>query len=234
MSVLTAILEMLSDGMKIRLTSDSSPQEPRLLPPDLVRQRQVKGGSKSVMHNGMSLQCHGFRLFLSSVLRFSPIATSPVITYIYCSTHRQRTQNYIKTLESEVVRLRESETTLMQERDKLRNQVDNLKTTIIVSNIPLPDGIEDVGISSSPLRTTSPFDMPATVSYSNDALDHPRLHVNFPQRQDSISQAIDYPAQTYPLPSPYQGHRQYNNIPQSAPDLPNGWWSIPHHMNMTG
>lgn len=62
-SVLTVILKMLSDGMKIRLTSDSSPQELRLLPLDLVQQRQVKGGSKCVMHNGMSLQCH---IFVSS------------------------------------------------------------------------------------------------------------------------------------------------------------------------
>ena len=132
------------------------------------------------------------------------------------------------------MRLRESETKLMQERDKLQSQVDNLKTTIFLSNIPLPEGIEDVGTSSSPLRTLSHLDMPATVSYSNDALDHPRLHVNFPQRQESSSQAIDYPTQTYPLPSPYQGHQQYNNVPQSAPDLPNGWWPIPYRMNMSG
>ena len=35
-------------------------------------------------------------------------------------THRQRTQNYIKTLESEVVRLRESESNLLQDKDKLQ------------------------------------------------------------------------------------------------------------------
>lgn len=148
-------------------------------------------------------------------------------------THRQRTQNYIKTLESEVVRLRESETNLIQERDKIQNQVDILRATIILSNIPLPEGIEDIGTSSSPNRTLSHLDMPATVSYSNDTLDHPRLHVNFAQPQVPNNQGMDYPTQTYPLSSPYQGHQQYNNIPQSTPDLPNGWWS-PHRMNMSG
>lgn len=136
-------------------------------------------------------------------------------------THRQRTQNYIKTLESEVVRLREAETSLMQERDKLQSQIVNLKNTIILSNIPLPEGTEDIGTSSPPLRPFADLDMPATVSYSNDALNHPRLHVNFPQRQEPTSQGLDYPTQTYPLSSPYQEHQQYTNVPQSAPDLPN-------------
>lgn len=45
------------------------------------------------------------------------------------STHRQRTQNYIKTLESEVVRLRGSENTLIQERDNLQGKLEILRTT---------------------------------------------------------------------------------------------------------
>lgn len=122
----------------------------------------------------------------------------------------------------------------MQERDKLRSQVDSLRTTTVLSHIPLPEGIEDIGTSSSPLRPFSDLAMPATVSYSNDALDHPRLHVNFPQRQETSSQGLDYPTQTYPLSSPYQSHQQYTNLPQSAPDLPNGWWPIPYRMNMSG
>ena len=40
-------------GNKIRLTSDFRPQD-RQLPLVLVQQRQVKGGSKCVMLNGMS------------------------------------------------------------------------------------------------------------------------------------------------------------------------------------
>ena len=122
----------------------------------------------------------------------------------------------------------------MQERDKLKGQVDSLKTTIILSNIPLPEGIEDLGTSSPPLPPLSDLDMPATVSYSNDSLDHARLHVNFPQRQEYSSQGMDYPTQTYPVSTPYQGHQQYANVSPSAPDLPNGWWPIPYRINMSG
>jgi len=50
-----------------------------------------------------------------------------------CSTHRQRTQNYIKTLESEVVRLRESETKLMQERENLSGVSDQILGLKILS-----------------------------------------------------------------------------------------------------
>ena len=122
----------------------------------------------------------------------------------------------------------------MQERDKLKSQVDSLKTTVILSNIPLPEGIEESGTSSPALGPLSDLDMPATVSYSNDTLDHPRLHVNFPQRQEFNSQGMDYQTQTYPLSTPYQGHQQYTNVSQSAPDLPNGWWPTPYRMNMSG
>ena len=156
-------------------------------------------------------------------------------TYVSYRTHRQRTQNYIKTLESEVVRLREAETNLLQERDKLKGQIETLRTTVILSNIQLPEGVEDIGTTSPPLQQLSTFDMPATVSYANDALDHPRLHVNFPQRQEMCSQGMDYPTQTYPVSAPYQGHEPYANVAQSSPDLPNGWWPIPYHrMNVSG
>lgn len=122
----------------------------------------------------------------------------------------------------------------MQERDKLQSQIVNLKDTIILSNIPLPEGIQDIGTSSAPPRSLSDLDMPATVSYSNDALDHPRLQVNFHQRQEPSSQGMDYPTQTYPLSLPYQEHQQYTNVPQSPPNLPNGWWPTPYRMNMSG
>ena len=123
----------------------------------------------------------------------------------------------------------------MQERDKLKCQVDNLKNSIILSNIPFPEGIEEIETSPPPLRALSDLDMPASVSYANDdALEHPRLHVNFPQRQDLSSQGIDYPTQTYPISTPYQGHQQYTHDPQSAPDLPNGWWPISYRMHTSG
>ncbi|CAF9933607.1 MAG: hypothetical protein ALECFALPRED_005638 [Alectoria fallacina] len=110
----------------------------------------------------------------------------------------------------------------MQERDKLRSQIDNLRTTIVESKIPLPEGVEDIGPPCAPPPPPLfDLDMPATVSYSNDGLDHPRLHVNFPQHQEPSSQGLDFSTQTYPLATPYQGHQQYTNVPQSAPDLPN-------------
>lgn len=122
----------------------------------------------------------------------------------------------------------------MQERDKLKSQIENLRNTFTLSNIPLPDGVEDVGTSSSPFPLLSTLDMPATVSYSNDALDHPRLHVNFPQRQEIGSQGMDYPSQTCPVSTPYQGYQQHNNVSHSTPDLPNGWWPISSRINMSG
>ena len=191
----------------------------------------MRHAQRYVSGTPLACQYHAY-LFLSPVSHCVPIA--PMITYLSCSTHRQRTQNYIKTLESEVVRLRESETNLMQERDKLRSQIDNLRTTIVESKIPLPEGVEDIGPPCAPPPPLFDLDMPATVSYSNDALDHPRLHVNFPQRQEPSSQGLDFSAQTYPLATPYQGHQQYTNVPQSAPDLPNGWWPIPCRLNMSG
>ena len=122
----------------------------------------------------------------------------------------------------------------MQERDKLQNQIDTLKTTIILSNIPLPEGTEDTETSSPHSRPLPDFDMPTTVSYSNDDLDHARLHVKFPQRHEPSTQGADYTTQSYPLSSAYQGQQQYNSVLQSAPDLPNGWWSTPYHMNVSG
>ena len=196
------------------------------------RREQVRHAQRYVF----SFKSPKVAVFLSSllVISCSYLAKIAIKTYVLYSTHRQRTQNYIKTLESEVVRLREAETNLLQERDKLKGQIETLRTTVILSNIPLPEGVEDIGTTSPPLQQLSTFDMPATVSYANDALDHPRLHVNFPQRQEVGSQGMDYPTQTYPVSAPYQGPEQYDNVTQSAPDLPNGWWPTPYRMNVSG
>ena len=140
------------------------------------------------------------------------------------STHRQRTQNYIKTLESEVIRLRESEMKLVEEKEKLQRQVDTLKNNHIFSELPLPPGFEDVSTPLGQLPQVLGFDMPATVSYSTDDRNHQRLHVDF-QRQDP-SQGLGHPTQTYPIAASYQSHQNQ----QDAPDLPNGWW-FPHRMN---
>ncbi|KAL8777532.1 MAG: hypothetical protein Q9213_007813 [Squamulea squamosa] len=105
-------------------------------------------------------------------------------------THRQRTQNYIKTLESEVVRLRGSEGDLMSENKKLLNQVDILRTALILNNVPLPAGFED-----SPQLAQAPLlspELPASVSFKTDNSNHQRLHV-------------DWPTQSYPQPAPTPG-----------------------------
>lgn len=145
------------------------------------------------------------------------------------STHRQRTQNYIKTLESEVVRLRESEMKLMEDKEKLQKQVDILKNNHIFSELPLPPGFEDASTPLAQLPQQFGFDMPATVSYSADDLNHQRLHVDL-QRQDP-AQGLGYPTQTYPMAASYQG-QQGQQGQQAAPDLPNGWW-FPYRMSFT-
>lgn len=136
------------------------------------------------------------------------------------STHRQRTQNYIKTLETEVVRLRESEMKLMQDRDGLRGQVEILKFTIVSSNIPLPAGIEDPG-QATQSRPLSGFDMPATISYSADTLDHDRLQVHWPDHSTQAATS-GFSQSFYDQGKPRsQGHQQANAY-KTLPDLPNG------------
>ncbi|MCJ1276103.1 hypothetical protein MMC21_003908 [Puttea exsequens] len=133
-------------------------------------------------------------------------------------THRQRTQNYIKTLEVEVVRLRESETSLLQERDKLRGYVDVLKNTIILSNIPLPPDLEETTSTAAAPRSFDEFDMPASVSYEPDDFNHDRLHVHFTPQEST--QGFGYSAPPYPPAAPYSNHAR----PQSnSADLSNDY-----------
>lgn len=93
-------------------------------------------------------------------------------------THRLRTQNYIKTLESEVIRLRASEGDLTTENKKLQDQVELLRTSLILANVPLPAGFE----GSPQLAQPNPSDinMPATVAFKLDSSNHQRLHVDWP------------------------------------------------------
>lgn len=110
-------------------------------------------------------------------------------------THRQRTQNYIKTLESEVIRLRGSEGDLTEKNKKLQDQVELLRTSLILANVPLPAGFE----GSPQLAQPTPFDldMPATVAFKPDSSNHQRLHVSWP------SPPANRPAPA-PVPAPVQ------------------------------
>lgn len=95
--------------------------------------------------------------------------------------HRERTQNYIKTLESEVIRLRGSEAHLMRESDRLQAEVDTLKSILISYEIPFPSGAEPSIPTEGQTLLPNISEM-ATVSYRTDEMSHPRLHVNLPQR----------------------------------------------------
>lgn len=136
-------------------------------------------------------------------------------------THRQRTQNYIKTLESEVVRLRGSETSLMEERERLQGQIDTLRATLILSNIHLPPGIDPLPtIEHQALQSNAP-EM-ATVSYRNDDLSHPRLHVNWTQTAVQEVPRTGYNFGHGPMHSASSQH--YHDPPggESLPNLPDG------------
>ncbi|KAL8962307.1 MAG: hypothetical protein Q9183_005177, partial [Haloplaca sp. 2 TL-2023] len=132
-------------------------------------------------------------------------------------THRQRTQNYIKALESEVIRLRASEGDLMQENKKLQSQNDSLLSSLNSANIPLPAGFE------GSLETAQPgdinFDMPATVSYRMDDLDHQRLHIDWPPTSASTWQTSQAhaksPATTFDSSWDQSGAKPLPGLPQT-------------------
>ncbi|KAL8996662.1 MAG: hypothetical protein Q9169_003886 [Polycauliona sp. 2 TL-2023] len=94
-------------------------------------------------------------------------------------THRQRTQNYIKTLEEEVVRLRGSEGDLKSDNKKLANQVDVLRTALVLANVPLPAGFEGSPQLAQPRSLDS--DLSASISYRTDSSNHQRLHIDWPE-----------------------------------------------------
>lgn len=66
-------------------------------------------------------------------------------------THRQRTQTYMKTLEKEVLRLRNAETDSMAKIEKLQRQVDSLLAVLVENNIQIPSGIMDEALLHSSL-----------------------------------------------------------------------------------
>ncbi|KAL8749681.1 MAG: hypothetical protein Q9199_007535 [Rusavskia elegans] len=134
-------------------------------------------------------------------------------------THRQRTQNYIKTLEEEVVRLRGSEGDLKSENKKLFSQVGVLRTALILANVPLPAGFE-----GSPQLAQLPSldsELPASISFRTDSSNHQRLHVDWPTQ--SHSQPASAPASTPAPQAPTGGfapgdfHGREDWIPQDKP-----------------
>ena len=66
----------------------------------------------------------------------------------------------------------------MQEKDRLRGQVNMLRTTLMFSNIPLPPGIDQPTMPEDQIIGFNDSEI-ATVSYRTDELSHERLHLNW-------------------------------------------------------
>ncbi|CAL8579393.1 hypothetical protein XPA_005142 [Xanthoria parietina] len=136
-------------------------------------------------------------------------------------THRQRTQNYIKTLEEEVVRLRGSEGDLKSENKKLSSQVDILRTALVLADVPLPAGFE--GSPQSAQLPSIDSEFPASISFRTDSSNHQRLHVDWPT--PSHSQPAPAPAPQAPTeglaPSDFHGHEDWIPQDKPLPILPN-------------
>ncbi|KAL9042353.1 MAG: hypothetical protein Q9180_000664 [Flavoplaca navasiana] len=131
-------------------------------------------------------------------------------------THRQRTQNYIKTLEEEVLRLRGSEGDLKSENKKLSNQVDVLRTALVLADVPLPAGFEGSPQLAQPLSLDP--GLPASISYRTDISNHQRLHVDWPTQPDMQSAPSPAPQDFTGESAP--GHSNYEGWPPQGKPLP--------------
>lgn len=136
--------------------------------------------------------------------------------------HRERTQNYIKTLESEVIRLRGSEARLMRENDRLQGEVDTLKSTLISYDIHFSPGSEPSATTEDQTLTSNSSEM-ATVSYHRDEMSHPRLHVNLPQQlaRDAPPSPVAYNFGQEAVPLAVQQY-QPDSESQNIRNLPDG------------
>jgi hypothetical protein len=54
-----------------------------------------------------------------------------------CSAHRQRTQDYIKALEDEILRLRDRESRLVRENEDYACNIDLLRKSLVSNTIPI-------------------------------------------------------------------------------------------------
>ena len=192
-------------------------QEANLMDPD--QQRPANDANKFAMRNGMSF----LFLILFEIFFWCNISISRSVSKsLRFSTHRQRTQNYIKTLEAEVIRLRGSESGLIQERDNLQGKLEILRATCQLAGIPLPPGIDKTHEALSQRAITRDSNMPATISMHEDTMSNQRLHVQWPgpyNHQFSLNGgSSDSPQPLSTLPS-------YSS-PEPQPSLPNGIVSV--------
>ena len=147
--------------------------------------------------------------------------TVSLLTHL-CSTHRQRTQNYIKTLETEVIRLRGSENTLIQEKENLQGKLEILRTTCQLAGISLPDGIDQTHQALSQRAISIVPTETATVSFHEDGMSNQRLHVQWPS-QPTPNDAPQ-PAHSKTGYNKYQSQTFQSNYsdPPYVPSLPSG------------
>ena len=107
----------------------------------------------------------------------------------------------------------------MHDKSKLQNQVNLLKTTLILASVPLPAGFEDSELLPAQVEP-SDLDMPATVSYKTDNSSHQRLHVEWP------AQLAGRPATTLAADAGPSGAPPQEGLGASGlkplPNLPNG------------
>lgn len=112
----------------------------------------------------------------------------------------------------------------MEERERLQAQIDTLRATVMLSNTPLPPGIEPLStlnhqaLQNTALQPAAPG--MATVSYRNDDLSHPRLHVNWtPTTAQEVPQ-MGYNLGQGQISSP--SSQRYYDSPGGESNLPDG------------
>jgi hypothetical protein len=96
------------------------------------------------------------------------------------SNHRERKERYIKTLEREVLRLRDEEAAIAQNSKDMREELDILRDLLVKHGIPVPTA-KLAAINSN--ATVSVFELPSGGGQS--------LHVDMPS-PNFFAQQADY------------------------------------------
>lgn len=121
-----------------------------------------------------------------------------------------------------MVRLRGSESGLIQERDNLQGKLEILRATCQLAGIPLPPGIDKTHEALTQRAISRDSNMPATVSMHEDAMSNQRLHVQWPP---SSTHQLALNGETYDSPQPQSSLPSYSS-PEPQPSLPNGMVSV--------
>lgn len=121
-----------------------------------------------------------------------------------------------------MIRLRSSESNLIQERDNLQGKLEILRSTCQLSGIPLPPGVDRTHEALSQRAISISSNMPATVSMHEDSMSHQRLHVQWPSPQSAEANPPLAPNDAmYGSSQPLSSLPSYSSS-DSQPNLPNG------------